>query len=139
MALYINPTAVMRTIDPRVTELVAFAKAEGIKLPLHAELIVWLEERGCVVDLVTGHATLPHVGTPTPSGRAVSYLWRDAPSSALASVSDADLDALLEEVYGKPGLGVEDSAGLIDVDYDAELADLREGMLDDEYHSRGMW
>lgn len=37
--------------------------------------------------------------------------WRLAP---LAPVTDADLDALIDEVYGKPGLGVEDSAGLFD-------------------------
>lgn len=35
-----------------------------------------------------------------------------------AMVGDDDVDALIDEVYGKPGLGVEDSAGL--VDYDAQ-------------------
>jgi hypothetical protein len=58
----------------RIAELHAFAVEEGIELPLHAELIIWLEERGCVVDLLTGRATLPVVGTPTPSGKAVNHL-----------------------------------------------------------------
>lgn len=31
-----------------------------------------------------------------------------------AMVGDDDVDALIDEVFGKPGLGVEDSAGLID-------------------------
>lgn len=32
-----------------------------------------------------------------------------------AMVGDDDVDALIDEVFGKPGLGVEDSAGLFDV------------------------
>lgn len=140
MALYINPTATMRAIDPRITELQALARDEGIQLPAHAELIVWLEDRGYVVDVTTGQAVKLSDAIPTASGLAVAYLLGDAPAPALANVLDADLDALIDEVYGKPGLGVEDSAGIFDdFDYDAELEDLREGMLDDEYHARGMW
>lgn len=66
--------AVNTYVDPRVTELEELAVSEGIKLPYRAELIVWLEERGCIVNLLTGKATSPYVGTPTPSGKAVSHL-----------------------------------------------------------------
>lgn len=37
------------------------------------------------------------------------------PPALLMPVTEADIDALLDEVYGKPGLGIEDSAGLFDV------------------------
>lgn len=46
--------------------------------------------------------------------------WRVAPlTPAAPSVTDDDVDTLIDEVYGKPGLGVEDSAGLFDVMDDA--------------------
>lgn len=49
------------------------------------------------------------------------------------AVLDADVDALIDEVYGKPGLGVEDSGGLVDVDHDAEADDYAEYMMDAEW------
>jgi hypothetical protein len=63
--------------DPRVNELLKFAASEGINLPILPSLILWFEDRGCVVDLVTGKATRPAVGTPTPTGYAVAYLLRE--------------------------------------------------------------
>jgi hypothetical protein len=63
--------------DPRITELEELAAAEGIMLPMPAQMIVWLENRGYVVDLITGRAPRPTVGTPTPSGKAVCHLLRD--------------------------------------------------------------
>lgn len=45
--------------------------------------------------------------------------------------ADDDVDALIDEVFGKPGLGVEDSAGL--VDYDAELEDLLDARADADF------
>lgn len=48
-----------------------------------------------------------------------------------AMVGDDDVDALIDEVYGKPGLGVDDSGGV--VDYDAELEDLLEARADADF------
>jgi hypothetical protein len=63
--------------DVRVAELEELAAAEGIMLPMPVRLILWFEDRGCVVDLHTGKAHGATVGTPTPSGRAVSHLLTD--------------------------------------------------------------
>jgi hypothetical protein len=63
--------------DVRVQELQDFAASEGIMLPMPPQMILWFEDRGCVVDLHTGIAHRATVGTPTPSGRAVSHLLRN--------------------------------------------------------------
>ncbi len=63
--------------DPRANELLELAASEGFTLPMPIRLILWLEDRGCIVDLGTGKAARPTVGTPTPSGRAVAYLLAD--------------------------------------------------------------
>lgn len=67
--------------------------------------------------------------------------WRVAPiTEPMVTVTDADVEALLDEVYGKPGLGVEDSAGLFDTfDYEGEADDYEADMEDRAYHGRGMW
>jgi hypothetical protein len=64
--------------DPRVAELEALAREEEIVLPYPPHYICWLEDRGCVVDLVTGKVYCAIVATPTPSGRAVAHLLLDA-------------------------------------------------------------
>jgi hypothetical protein len=63
--------------DPRITELEELAASEGIMLPMPPRMILWFEDHGCVVDLVTGKAHRPTVGLPTASGRAVSHLLAD--------------------------------------------------------------
>ena len=63
--------------DPRANELLEFAASEGFDLPMPVRLILWLEDRGCIVDLATGIASRPTVGTPTPIGKAVSHLLAD--------------------------------------------------------------
>jgi hypothetical protein len=45
----------------------------------------------------------------------------------------ADFEAWLDEQFGKPGLGVEDSCGLVDYD-DTELEDAR---MDEQFWARG--
>lgn len=51
-----------------------------------------------------------------------------------------EVDALLAEVFAKPGLGIEDSAGSFDLfDYAGELDDLIEGRLDNEDWAAGRW
>lgn len=57
--------------------------------------------------------------------------WKDGYDAA----QEAEVEALFAEVFGKPRLGVQDSAGLID--YGAELADLRDGMDDDLFNRWG--
>lgn len=60
--------------DPRIAELHALATSEGIRLPMPVEMILWFENRGCVVDLQTGKVTRTPIATPTPSGKAVAHL-----------------------------------------------------------------
>ena len=60
--------------------------------------------------------------------------------SPLLAVDDAAVDALLDEVYGKPGLGVEDSAATFDLfDYEGEAQDLEDDMADRDFWSKGQW
>lgn len=44
----------MTTKEQRIADLEAFAAEEGITLPWPADVIAAMEERGDVVDLVTG-------------------------------------------------------------------------------------
>jgi hypothetical protein len=64
----------MSSQDPRIAELTQIAREEGITLPMPPATIIWFEDRGYVVDLVTGMATPPVVGMPTPSAQAVAHL-----------------------------------------------------------------
>lgn len=63
--------------DQRVAELRELAAAENIRLPMPIDMILWYEDRGLVVDLSTGQATVPVVGMPTQSAKAVIHLLRD--------------------------------------------------------------
>lgn len=102
--------------DPRVAELSELAASEGLRfgigLPAAIDFTLWLEDRGFVVDFRTGVAMrmelVEQVAEVTVTGEAVHHI--------IAPATDDDLDALIDEVYGKPGLGVEDSAGVYDVD-----------------------
>lgn len=47
----------MTTKEQRIAEIEAFAAEEGIRLPWPADVIAAMEERGDVVDLVTGMVT----------------------------------------------------------------------------------
>lgn len=60
--------------DPRIAELQALAQSEGLRLPMPVELILWLEDRGKVVDLRTGRVMRPTAVAPTASGKAVAHL-----------------------------------------------------------------
>jgi hypothetical protein len=70
-------------VDPRVAELMALTAEEHIALPLPIELILWLEDRGLTVDLVSGEGIPPIVGTPTASGKAVAHLLTSTPGGEL--------------------------------------------------------
>jgi hypothetical protein len=63
--------------DPRANELLELAASEGFILPMPVRLILWLEDHDCIVDLASGIASRPTVGTPSPSGKAVAYLLQD--------------------------------------------------------------
>ncbi len=67
----------MQDPDPRIAELLELAAIEGFRLPMPASMILFFEDRGRVVDLRTGKVSNAIVGTPTPSGYAVSHLLRD--------------------------------------------------------------
>jgi hypothetical protein len=77
MEVDVKTNAMQGVNDPRIQELEELAAAEGIMLPMPVRLILWFEDHGCVVDLHTGKAHRPTVGTPTPSGKAVAYLLTD--------------------------------------------------------------
>jgi len=59
--------------DPRVAELEALA-ADGLLLPMPASMIVWFEDRGKLVDLVTGMVYDTVAVTPTTQAKAVLHL-----------------------------------------------------------------
>jgi hypothetical protein len=42
------------TVDSRLAELLTWRRETGNELPMAADLILWLEDRGFVVDLLTG-------------------------------------------------------------------------------------
>lgn len=116
-------------VDPRVAELTELAAAEritfSIGLKVAIDFTLWLEDRGYVVDFRTGVAMrmelVEQVEAVTVTGEAVHHL--------IAPATDDDLEALIDEVYGKPGLGVEDSAGLFDERYDARY----DGSIEDDH------
>lgn len=153
MALLIRPTTTC-TSDKRAEEIRQLVAEEGITLRMSIDMILWFEDRGYQVDFATGIAMKVEVAAVTPLGRTINHLL----SPAVETVTDADVDALIDEVYGKPGLGVEDSAGLFDhaddyamgalkavIDetsldpafYEAELQDLRDGMDDTDFFRHG--
>jgi len=78
--------------NQRATELQELAAEEGITLPLSVDLILWLEDRGWVVCLETGRATLPSIYAPTPIAKAVSHLLSDAEIEAEADDYEDYLD-----------------------------------------------
>ncbi len=55
------------------------------------------------------------------------------------TITDSDIDALFEEMFAKPFLGVEDSAGLVDVDFEGELEDYCEWLDDNAFWARGQF
>jgi hypothetical protein len=60
--------------DPRIDELEALAREESITLPLPVDLILFLEDRGRIVDLVTGEVLNAVTVKLEASGKAVAHL-----------------------------------------------------------------
>lgn len=61
--------------DPRIAELEALATEEGFRLPYPADYILFLEDSGRIVDLVSGEVIYAKlVPVPTASAQAVVYL-----------------------------------------------------------------
>ena len=63
--------------DPRINELLELAASEGFTLPLSPSLIISMEDRGYIVDLITGAISQPVVELPTIHAQAVTYLLAD--------------------------------------------------------------
>ena len=59
--------------DPRVAELLELV-ADGVKLPMPPSMIVWFEDRGKLVDLVTGEVYDTVAVQTTSQAQAVAYL-----------------------------------------------------------------
>lgn len=68
----------MTATQQRIADLLEFAAAEGITLPMPADMIARLEDGGAVVDLVTG-AIIPGGAnvryTTTLLGDANAVVW----------------------------------------------------------------
>ena len=64
--------------DPRIAELEALAREEQIELPCAPAIIIWLEDKGYVVDLVNGVVYRAVTATPTGPAKAVNYLLPSA-------------------------------------------------------------
>lgn len=58
--------------------------------------------------------------------------WTHYYDNAQVVIIPADIEATIEEVFGKPGLGIEDSTGLMDYDAltQAELDELTDEYVD---------
>jgi hypothetical protein len=67
----------MKEVDPRIAELEQLAHEEGLVLPMAPSLIVGMEDRGYVVDLITGAVFRPVVGVLIANARAVAYPLSD--------------------------------------------------------------
>lgn len=147
MAIFDTAFTALTTTDQRKAELLDLAATEGIDLPLSVDLILWLEERDHVVDLVTGRASQPHVGLPTPMGQAISHLL--TPQVATEEI-DAYTAGCIDAEKGEPCeptlrfrkladvesylIGWKDTTEAI-----AKALDYEEDQLDREFHSRGQW
>jgi hypothetical protein len=58
--------ATAQLIDPRIAELEAFARENGLTLPLPADMIVFFEDRQLIVDLESGEVYKNIVVIPDP-------------------------------------------------------------------------
>jgi hypothetical protein len=63
--------------DPRIDELQALAREENLTLPYPVDLVIWLEDRGYIVDLSSGSVYNAIIATPTVHARAVAHLLSD--------------------------------------------------------------
>jgi hypothetical protein len=61
-------------IDSRIAELEALAREEGLDLPYSPNVIIALEDRGSIVDLVTGQVYSAVTVTPTRHTQALNHL-----------------------------------------------------------------
>jgi hypothetical protein len=53
----ILPAGTEVNVDWRLAELLEWQREEGRRLPLFADIIIWLENHGYVVDLITGEVS----------------------------------------------------------------------------------
>lgn len=147
MAIYDTTFTAIAAVDQRTAELLELAATEGITLPLSIDLILWLEDRGHVVDLHTGRASLPHVGEPTATGIAISHLLTpevatDEIDAYTAGCIDAEKGEPCEPLahYSRLGdieqyiCGHKDATAAIE-----EALDYEEDMADRAYHASGNW
>lgn len=140
MLLFSRQTDVTDAHDPRVAEILELVAVEGIRLRISIDIILWLEDRGFVVDLRTGVAMKVDIASVTASGKAVSHL--------LTPVTERDIEQTLDSLFAAEN--VEEcapdgtlqrtiDAGHDEAWYEAELQEQIDGRLDDEYHAGGNW
>jgi hypothetical protein len=63
--------------DQRIEELEAFARENGLTLPLSPDMIVFFEDHQRIVDLENGEVYNSIVIVPEPCAQAVAYLLAD--------------------------------------------------------------
>lgn len=95
MILFNRQSEVIEAHDPRVAELLELVAVEGIRLRISIDVILWLEDRGYVVDLRTGIAMKVDIARVTPTGMAVNHLMTPPTEREI----EQTLDSLLAPAY----------------------------------------
>jgi hypothetical protein len=119
----------LTTIDQRAAEIRALVAAEGIKLAIVVDIVLWFEDRGFMVDLHTGVAMQVEVVGVTPLGRTINHL--------LAPVTDDDIEQTINSLFSEP---VDDSdceaesALQTMIDYGAELQEFLDAREDERFN-----
>jgi hypothetical protein len=64
----------MNGYDPRTQELLDLARAENLRLPMPVDMILYFENMGYVVDLISGEVYREPTVKLEASGKAVAHL-----------------------------------------------------------------
>jgi hypothetical protein len=104
-------------IDTRLAELLDWRRETGRELPLPADLILWLEDRGWVVDLLTGCTSRLE-----PLQQLIDEAAQDEPPTRDERAGEAAAQFDFERYYRW---------------CQAEAADLRDGMDEADWIRKG--
>lgn len=127
--------------DPRVAELQELATTQGLKIAVAIDMVLWLEDRGYVVDLCTGVAMRVSIERVTPLGITINHLLSPVTDDDVEQTINGLFTATSEEVCEPDGTlqGMIDAGKSDESWYEAELLELVDGRFDDEYHASGNW
>lgn len=141
MLLFARETPVVESHDPRIAEILELCETEHITLRTSIDVVLWLEDRGYVVDLRTGVAMKVEIAAVTRTGRTVNHLL----SPAVATTTAADMEATINGLFDQADDCAPDGTLFTMIDaaneetewYEARLQELRDAMEDDEWNRRG--